>query len=285
MILEPKVKFNESTHTYHIGDTKAVSVNGVIKLFKEEYDEDYWLAYKALQAILPNFRELKLAKKYKYPQSVIPPRSFLDELRGMVEDSRFNSAVEVVAAEWKASQTNGTAFHNMMEESHYDRGYVINPWNRKEYVCKKYEKLYDNQSIVEDLSDLEDGCYPELLVWNEELGITGQADLVFIETIDGVRYVDIDDYKTNKKKPTKSKFRSMHFPIAHLYDDKINTYALQMSFYQRLLEFKGFTPRHTALTHYKDYDPTKGSRIDLPYLKEEVDLMIETFQLLTYSGQ
>jgi hypothetical protein len=278
MFIEPKVRFEEDTHSYYIDGKKAVSVSKVVSFFKEPMDEGYWQTYKALEKIFPNFKDLK-NERYSYPYNSKPPTEFLIELITSVKPEIFFEAKCEVKQEWLDSQTNGTAFHNEMENDYFNNGYVINPWGGKKFQCIKYDKIYDNQSLCDNLYELEDGAYPELLLWNEKFRIGGQSDLVFLDTENSIRYSDVDDHKTNKKKPTNSSNRNMSNPISHLKDSKLMGYNLQMTLYQRMLELMGFTPRYTSLTHYKDYDKRKGSRIELKYLRDEADSMMEAYRI------
>ena len=77
----------------------------------------------------------------------------------------------------------------MREERSYAQGWEINPYTGTKLRVHRFEKKYDNQSIVDNLIDLPDGCYPELLIWDLEYGICGQEDKVYIETKYGKKLV------------------------------------------------------------------------------------------------
>ena len=273
-VSKPIIRFTKDTHTYTTDGLPCYSANTVKDYFKDPMDIDYWEYYKALELCVPNFKELK-KQRFKYPDIMKPPVWWLDELRGMLPEYMYNSARERIQDLWQASRDDGTEFHDMMEQKMYKDGYAINPWDKKSYPVKRYHKDYDNQSITNDLSTLEDGCYPELLVYMRvgDVMITGQADVVYI---DG-KYSSIDDFKTNRKF-SKSKSKTMyHEPFSHLDTSKFTNYAVQMSIYQYILECSGFIPRNIGLHHYKNYDPKTAKKYDLPYLKDEVKGMIELF--------
>jgi hypothetical protein len=97
---------------------------------------------------------------------------------------------------------------------------------------------------------LEDGVYPEHIVFNERIGVCGQTDLVFV--VDG--YVDISDYKTNKEmvfnsyKPTFGSPKMMLNPVDNLEDCNFYHYALQLSIYLKLILMKNTALKPGKLT-------------------------------------
>jgi hypothetical protein len=82
----------------------------------------------------------------------------------------------------------GTSAHNTEEERVYtDKGVKTNDG----WLCAG-----GDSTPVRDLYLLPDGVYPELLIWNNDLMVAGQADLVKITTdSQGTRSVYIEDYK------------------------------------------------------------------------------------------
>lgn len=54
-------------------------------------------------------------------------------------------------------------------------------------------------TYIGNLFDLPDGVYTELLIWCNKLLISGQSDKVLIKSVNGTRYVYIEDYKTNEE--------------------------------------------------------------------------------------
>lgn len=145
---------------------------------------------------------------------------------------------------------------------------------------KPQGKYIEDQKISEstlklsakDLYLLPDGYYPELIIWNDKYTVCGTADKVWINTIDGVRFIDIDDWKTNKeiKMPTRY---NMEAPLGHLSDVNYIHYTLQLSTYAWMLEQVGFTIRNLYLTHQREING-ESTRYKLQYLKKEVLLML-----------
>ena len=117
---------------------------------------------------------------------------------------------------------------------------------------------------IEDLYLLPDGTYLELLIWNNELGIAGQADKVIIETVGDDRYVSILDYKTNKEiknynyldkrnnAPVVNEY--LLAPVNHLCNCNYNLYQLQLNLYGYLLKQFGFKIRMGKIIHVTDND-------------------------------
>lgn len=145
---------------------------------------------------------------------------------------------------------------------------------------------------------LQEGIYPEHMVYLKSAGLCGQSDLV--EVIKGK--VNITDYKTNKEIKTESYTnwegirQKMNAPVAHLDDCNFNHYALQLSMYMYIIlkHNPRLSPGKLVLHHIlfeeagrdKFDNPitaldTNGDPIvldvvpyDLPYLKQEVITLI-----------
>lgn len=82
------------------------------------------------------------------------------------------------------------------------------------------------------LQRLDNGIYPEHLVYLKSFGVCGQADR--IEVVNG--YVNVYDYKTNKEIKMKGFGRGkttekMLPPLSHLENCNYSEYCLQMSLY------------------------------------------------------
>jgi CRISPR/Cas system-associated exonuclease Cas4 (RecB family) len=142
-----------------------------------------------------------------------------------------------------------------------------------------------------DYENLEDGNYPELLLWNHEYQLAGQADLVILETKGLKTYVDIIDYKTNKEiktesyKDWKAGHQMMQGPLKHLQCCNYNHYNLQLSGYAWMMEQHGFIPRNIIIEHYPlraadgsvDYNQTPVI-YKMNYLKKEIVNMLNTYK-------
>jgi hypothetical protein len=158
--------------------------------------------------------------------------------------------------EWKKTSKEaceyGTEQHNKREQLLYDSPQSKPVFNTNNVHLINYHTL-------------EDGIYPELKLWHHGWHIAGRADKCIIETINGKRFIHIEDYKTNKELKHKSfVFRDgtqkmMKAPVAHIQDCNMQHYTLQLSIYQYMAEYLGFLPGNRTIIHI----PLDG--IDTPY--------------------
>lgn len=151
--------------------------------------------------------------------------------------------IETWEAIGKESAEYGTKVHKEEEDK-----------VRCEPNCKDGSYQIDGNSIrsLDTLLDLEDGLYPELLIWSNEFKLAGQVDLV--KLTDGV--VDITDYKTYKKvdlksfyNPKKGGWTVMKEPLQGLHDCNYNHAGLQLSMYALLLEKLGYKIGTLTMVH------------------------------------
>jgi len=144
---------------------------------------------------------------------------------------------------------------------------------------------------------LEDGIYPEHLVYLKSAGICGQADIV--EIVNG--YININDYKTNKEIKEKGFTNwegitnKMYKPVNHLDDCNLNHYSLQLSIYAYIikkhnpkLKIGKLTIQHVKFKQvgedsngYPINEHVNGEPVleevkmyNIPYLKDEVASLI-----------
>lgn len=148
---------------------------------------------------------------------------------------------------------------------------------------------------------LKNGVYPEHLVYLKSARLCGQADLV--EIIDDT--INITDYKTNKEIKEKGFTnwegitKKMNPPLSHLDDCNLNHYNLQLSIYAYIIKkhnpklkigkliiqhvrFKqvGEDENGYPINEHVDGEPVidKIKFYDLPYLKDEVDVLIKSLK-------
>ncbi len=178
-------------------------------------------------------------------------------------------------AEWKKINeeacVKGTNYHlekqaeDLSKDLHNVRGKMI--------------PLGIDAKFTENLYELPDGVYTELLIWNNFLGIAGQSDKVIIETVNGIRYVDIIDYKTNKeikdynyldKNGRKVINESLIYPLNKYCNSNYWIYQLQLNLYGWLLEQFGFTLRGGEFIHVTD----NNKSYELLNLQSDIDQLI-----------
>lgn len=265
-----RVIFEEKNHTYTCDGKKYKSVSHVFKTVQPHKDWDYIASRSALKMILgeDDYRDLLRKHKIKFDDI-----NLIKILLPYTEQELFDETVKQLREEWRANgevaTTRGTAFHKKMELLDISNGYAINRYNNKKYTTQVFDKTYDNESLADNLYDLPDGYYPELLLFNHEKKMGGQADKVFIETVGNRRYIDIDDWKTDANILKRPDFRHpvegyqmLEEPCSHMYDTNYSAYTIKISMYAWMIEQFGFEIRSLAFTSV-DVDD------DLVVLKEE----------------
>lgn len=273
-----KVVFFDDSHTYWYEARQLNSAGSLISKVSPEFDADYWLVHGVFKEYFGNeykdhYSSLKGFKPD--PNELFTP--FFEKIPGPV----FHQMRKALKDQWllnnTLSTTFGTRFHLEREMDATLNAFVINPFDGKKYVLMGQDMKttrYDNESLSLNLYDLPDGAYSELLVFNLDWGIAGQADEVFITTKRKYRYVSIHDFKTNQK-ISKSSPNFLLEPVSHMRDCKHAKYNLQLSIYGKLLESHGFKVDKLAYSHYKDYDVNQVKIEELPYLSREVDDLLK----------
>jgi hypothetical protein len=143
------------------------------------------------------------------------------------------------------------------------------------------------------LNHLPDGYYSEFLVSMDnrninnkhypDLFIKGQIDKLYIETdpVTKVRYVDIGDYKTNKKIDKKGMFlralgetQKMKGILDFMDDCNYNHYTIQLCIYAYMLEQAGFTIRNIW---FENFDTVH----DISYNKDLIEIILKDINFNT----
>lgn len=265
------IVFSEKEHTYVHKESgnKLSGWTSLIKNYTEAFDsETQKIASAYSMYIGQDYVKLKFGRYKEYSL-----KDFVDFLNEDYPGLPKNFVNEI-SYEWEYAAILGSEFHNKLEEDSYKLGYEVNPFTDKKYKTIVYKKDYDNQSLLPNLYDLEDGYYSELLVWDysmgEEITPVTMIDKCFIETIDGVRYIDVDDIKTNKS-IWSGKDKFMKGPLSSLYDNTEDKYKLQACFGAKLMETFGYVPRYCGFTHFKEYNKNKNKLYIAKYNKELMD--------------
>ncbi len=264
-----KIVFFEGPHTYWLGAQKLNSISSWKKDFWPEYDREFWLTYKVLEAEFG----LEFNEHYSSLPGMKPAWNklfipFLDRLDPHI----FEMMKNTLAEEWERKSAEalfrGSRFHKEFEDRSFANGFIINPWDKRKYEVTQYPKFYDNESLFLNLWDLPDGGYPELLIHSLDLGLCGQSDEVYIQTVGKKRYVDINDFKTGEKPPKKSSPEYCYKPFDSFQSSGHFGYVLQVNMYAYMLSLYGFTVRNMAYTYYKDYDLSKGVKTDVENIQK-----------------
>lgn len=274
------VCFNEQEHVYwNLNDNKRYSsVTTMIHSFTQEFDGQFWSAYKALEKLL-GLEAFKAEKKRLLETHKIDLQYYIDTYG--ISELDFNKSQQDILDKWQADNIaaceRGTAIHSELEEQYYKsptcsvEKYGIGG----KFECRK--NYYD--------LDLEKGVYPEYLIYYQsedgQFRLAGQIDLLIKDGND----IYIVDYKTNKELKEKSGFDTrtkkmsmMKYPMSNLMDCNMNHYTLQLSTYAWMLQQinPNFNIKKLVLVHY-DYQGNVTEK-EVDYLKEDVIRMIRYFK-------
>lgn len=266
------IVFKPETHSYISIDPNEnitwVSVTGVISKFKKPFDPDL-VAEKSIKN-----------KKSKW----------------------YGMKAEDVKEAWKNESQKavnlGTWYHAQRESAFTSCDTI-----EKDGCSVQIFKPLESEGIKKAPEQkLQEGIYPEHMMYLKSAGICGQADRV--EVIKGI--VNIYDYKTNKEIKTESYVNwegisdRMLAPLNHLDDCNLNHYALQLSFYMYMLlkhnpklkpgkmiiehilfEEAGKDAYDNRVVLYDEFGEPVVNKIveyEVPYLKNEVISIINYFK-------
>lgn len=270
------VAFDNESHTYWNLDNneRYISVTTLIHRYTQEFDKEFWSAYKALEKLLPK-ESWDIEKK-----SLLNTKKFNKEILDTynISETEFNKTQQDILDAWdeenRKSCERGTKIHEEIEHSFYDNPKDISL--QKFGLGGKFECRKDYSEL-----DLEYGVYPEYLIYRESddgiLRIAGQVDLIVKQGNE----ITIIDHKTNKKIDQKSGFDSttksnakMKFPLNNLMDCNFYHYTLQLSTYAWMLQKinPNFVIKDLILNHYDH----KGNNTlyHCEYLKHDVEKML-----------
>lgn len=274
------VAFAEKEHVYWDvnNDAKYISVTTLIGQFEQEFDKDFWSAYKALERLLPA-DAWKIEKK-----SLLNSKRFNKELLEIyhISENTFNNEQQNILDMWaeenRKSCDRGTKIHAEFEQAMYDSG--ANASLKKfgiggTFVCDKGRNELD----------LENGVYPEYLISRTSadgiLRLAGQIDLLVKRGND----IIIIDYKTNKELKLKSGFDTktrstikMKYPLNHLDDCNFMHYTMQLSTYAWMIEQLNpdYQVRDLIILH-RDHNNV-DTIYHLDYKKAEVIKMLKFYK-------
>lgn len=240
------IAYNDSTHKYWniTTDEQYVSVTTLIGHYKQPFDEDFFSEYKAIERLLGiNFNSLKSKVGYKQVPAAFKKGGILPVSPSMHNQILAEKKAEILA-EWAAKRDaanrRGTEYHRNKEEY----------WqSRPKHILEGYSYT---TSRVNTLDLLEDGIYPELLLYNDTYKLAGQADLV----IKKGNLITIRDYKTNEtidkksyQNPKTKEFTMMQYPLNNIQDCNYQHYTLQLSTYAWMIEELGYRVVGLYLDH------------------------------------
>tara|TARA_R110002167_G_scaffold150398_1_gene344113 strand:+ start:2882 stop:3691 length:810 start_codon:yes stop_codon:yes gene_type:complete len=202
------ITFKEEGHSYESNDQDNIdwiSVTSVVGMFKEPFDG---------KAIAKKSSKNKRSKWYG-----MSSKEILDAW-----ENEKNRAIKL-----------GNWYHNQREADMLDFK-TIQREGIEVPIIKPLVK--ENGIKISPEQKLNDGVYPEHLVYLKSARLCGQADLV--EIVNGT--INITDYKTNKEIKEKGftnwegLTKKLYNPVSHLDDCHISHYNLQLSIYAYIIK-------------------------------------------------
>ncbi len=157
--------------------------------------------------------------------------------------------LDVWHTENKRSTDAGSKYHLQKE-----RKLISQPLQKREgLIYPVYPPIMLGDKKLSIPQKLEEGIYPEHLMYLMSAGICGQADRVEIIQ----KYIDIYDHKTNKKLEFESfknrlgQSKKMMRILRHLDDCNFIHYSIQLSIYMYMVRKHNYnlTPRKLILEH------------------------------------
>lgn len=202
----------------------------------------------------------------------------------------------------KRAVTVGNWYHNQRESDVIELETLSRNGKSLEIFAPNVELINDKMVKYAPSQKLQEGVYPELLVYSNSYKICGQADLVAI--VNGK--IHILDYKTNKSIDKSSyvdrrtgKSKRLLPPLSHLDDCNYNHYNLQLSIYAYMIKLQNPKLRIGSLIiqHVEfevedkdeygypimkmkgdDYVVKSTKQYKLPYLEKEVKAILKDFK-------
>jgi hypothetical protein len=247
------VDFEQIAHTYTNAKNKEpyVGVTTFIGQFEPEFDTEYWSARCAVKEVLG-----KRSYSYSAFKMVIKDRPdyVYEYIKKHPKRVLFLRMQQKLKDEWKEKNDNakekGHIYHERQENKVNFNKFRIVEGGHIRPLADTSGLPRSGGNKINVSSTLPDGVYAEILVKNHKLKMSGQLDYTFIETINGVRYIDIDDYKTNEKLTFSNQWQTFKAPLDFLEHHKFNIYRIQILLYAEMFRAYGYVPRNLTLTYH-----------------------------------
>jgi ATP-dependent exoDNAse (exonuclease V) beta subunit len=242
-----KIKFEEISHTYYLGNDKLTSVTTLIHDYTSHFDEAYWAEIKA--------NEYKLIT-----DQVIFAWDFINDI----------------------STFKGSALHNYIENYYFNKIYqypyntIINHFGYDpifksfEIIKEQFNKFY-NDSFGKLIP-----IKPEFVVYDKEYMVSGMVDMLFYNKKKGK--LQIWDWKTNKALRSENRYQKMSGIFSDMDDCELNTYAIQLNTYKYIIEKNtGIEIDDLFIVWFFEKNNTYKI-IQLPNLQDRIKIMFDDFK-------
>ena len=274
--------YSDEEHVYinKKDNSRYISVTTLINKYSEEFDEDFWSSYKALEEIMDG-DTFSILKKALLATKKFNPKILK---KFQIDEELFTQKKAEIIAQYNATRNeaceHGTTEHLRKELSFYGK----HNFDFDRYGYKDLSGEYDCKKNYYEL-DLERGVYPEFLIAVTSrdgiLKVSGQIDCL----IKNGNEITILDWKTNKEIKKESFYnrstkqhQMMKFPLNNIQDSNYWHYALQLSLYAYLLQtlHPEFVIKGLKLIHIdREQNETE---YEVPYLKDDVERMLKHYK-------
>ena len=274
--------YSDEEHVYinKKDNSRYISVTTLINKYSEEFDEDFWSSYKALEEIIDG-DTFSILKKALLATKKFNPKILK---KFQIDEELFTQKKAEIIAQYNATRNeaceHGTTEHLRKELSFYGK----HNFDFDRYGYKDLSGEYDCKKNYYEL-DLERGVYPEFLIAVTSrdgiLKVSGQIDCL----IKNGNEITILDWKTNKEIKKESFYnrstkqhQMMKFPLNNIQDSNYWHYALQLSLYAYLLQtlHPEFIIKGLKLIHIDREQ--KETEYEVPYLKDDVERMLKHYK-------
>ena len=274
--------YSDEEHVYinKKDNSRYISVTTLINKYSEEFDEDFWSSYKALDEIMDG-DTFSILKKALLATKKFNPKILK---KFQIDEELFTQKKAEIIAQYNVTRNeaceHGTTEHLRKELSFYGK----HNFDFDRYGYKDLSGEYDCKKNYYEL-DLERGVYPEFLIAvtarDGILKVSGQIDCL----IKNGNEITILDWKTNKEIKKESFYnrstkqhQMMKFPLNNIQDSNYWHYALQLSLYAYLLQtlHPEFVIKGLKLIHIDREQ--KETEYEVPYLKDDVERMLKHYK-------
>lgn len=208
--------------------------------------------------------------------------------------SKENRPVEEILAQWKYKAdfacVKGTTCHEYAQSLWSGENWIFKEFDgTMNYSDAVYSITLQAQQFKKDYKDRLEHLQDELVVGSEEYDIASAVDHLFYNKLTGG--LVLVDYKTNStlKGYNDSEYnrkytKKMKVPLHKIDDDALHHYYIQLSIYKFLIEkYTGLKVDEMFIV-YMSENIENYEIIDIPYLKEEVEEILENRRIKNMNG-
>jgi len=210
------VTFHDEPHKYYVDGKQLISVTTLIHRYQEEFNEEYWSAYKASEYhIKPS--EVRRAWRFINKKGTMKGSAIHDYAENIFQNKKFEYPKQLILDEF--------GFDPIKIE--YDM--------TKKHVDKFYDDVYGKLIPIKT----------ELVLYDKETLIGGMLDILFWNV--RAQEFQIWDWKTNKDFTMEQADRYLSEELYLLQDCDMEIYSLQLEMYKQIIQ------RNTSIKLGKSY--------------------------------